>query len=89
MIQFNENSTLLGRKPDLNLNLKFLSLHRVSQKKALRGSRIDNFHSIYLAAWSRELLICVSSSSFQKSSIDWPQQPPTNRVSDISEKLDF
>ena len=56
---------------------------------ALRGRNIDNFHDVSLAAWSRGLLICVSSATFQKSSIGWPQQPPTERVSDISEKLDF
>ena len=33
--------------------------------------------------------ICVSSTSFQKNDIGWPQQPPTERVSDISEKFDF
>ena len=33
--------------------------------------------------------ICVSSTSFQKNDIGWPQQPLTERVSDISEKLDF
>ena len=26
------------------------------------------------------LLICVSLTSFQKSSIGWPQQPPTEKV---------
>ena len=56
---------------------------------ALRGRKIENFDDISLAAWSQGLLICVSSTSFQKSSIGWPQQPPTERVSDISEKLDF
>ena len=56
---------------------------------ALRGRKIENFDDISLAAWSRGLPICVSSTSFQKSSIGWPQQPPTERVSDISEKLDF
>jgi hypothetical protein len=33
--------------------------------------------------------ICVSSTSFQKNEIDWPQQPLTEGVSDISKKLDF
>ena len=56
---------------------------------ALRGRKNENFDNISLAAWSRVLLIYVSSTSFQKSSIDWPQQPPTERVSNISEKLDF
>ena len=56
---------------------------------ALRGTKIENFDDISLAAWSRGLPICVSSTRFQKSSIGWPQQPPIERVSDISEKLDF
>ena len=56
---------------------------------ALRGTNIENFDDISLTAWSRELPICVSSITFQKSSIGWPQQPPTGRVSDISEKLNF
>ena len=33
--------------------------------------------------------IWVSSICFQKSSIDWPQQPPTEMVPYISESLDF
>ena len=52
---------------------------------ALRGRNIENFDDISLAALKRS----VSSTSFQKSSMGWPQQPPTERVSDISEKLDF
>jgi hypothetical protein len=28
-------------------------------------------------------------TSFQKNGIGWPQQPLTEKVSDISEKLDF
>ena len=56
---------------------------------ALRGRKIEHFDDISLAAWSPGLPICVSSTSFQKSSIVWPQQPPTERISDIREKLDF
>ena len=69
--------------------------YRVSQsdmffsEMALRGRKVENFDDIFLAAWSRGLPICVSSTSFQKNSIGWPQQPPTERISDISEKLDF
>ena len=33
--------------------------------------------------------ICVSSTSFQKNYIGWPQQPPTERVSDISKNWIF
>ena len=51
----------------------------------LRDRKIENFGDIFLAAWSRGLLICVSSTSFEKSSIGWL----TERVSDIGEKLDF
>jgi hypothetical protein len=32
---------------------------------------------------------CVSWTSFQKIDIGWPQQPLTEKVSDISEKMDF
>ena len=55
----------------------------------LRGRNVENFDDVSLAAWSRGLPICVSSTTFQKSSIGWPQQPPTERVSDVREKLDF
>ena len=43
---------------------------------------------ISLAARSRGLPTCVSSV-FLKSSIGWPQQPPPERVSDISENFYF
>ena len=33
--------------------------------------------------------ICVPPKSFKKNNIGWPQQPPTERVSDISRKLNF
>ena len=56
---------------------------------ALRDRNIENFGDISLAAWSRGLLICVSLNSFQKISIGWPQQPLTEKVPDISEKVDF
>ena len=56
---------------------------------ALTGIRIDNFINIMwpLNAWGYDILI--SETSFQKSNIDWPQQPPIERVSAISKKLDF
>ena len=47
---------------------------------ALRDRKIDNFDDISLTAWSQGLPICVSSTSFQKSSIGWPQQPPTEKL---------
>ena len=56
---------------------------------ALRGRKIENFDDIYLTTWSQGLLICVSSPSFQKNSIGWPQQPPSEWVLDVCKKLDF
>ena len=47
---------------------------------ALRGRKIKNFDDISLATWSGGLPICVSSSSFQKSCIGWPQQPLTEKM---------
>ena len=44
------------------------------------GRKSENFDDISLTAWSRGLLIRVSSSSFQKSSSGWPQQPLTEKV---------
>ena len=61
----------------------------MQSKSALRGRKINNFKELWclVAFWGLE--ICVSSTSFQKKSIGWPQQPPTERLSDISWKLDF
>ena len=56
---------------------------------ALRGRRNENFDNKSMAACSQGLPICASSTSFQKSSIGWPQQPPTERVSNTSENMDF
>ena len=56
---------------------------------AMNGRRINNFIELWSIAGSVGLGICVSSTSFQKNDIGWPQQPPTERVSDINEKLDF
>ena len=47
---------------------------------ALGGKKIENFDDVSLAAWSRGLPICVSSTSFEKSSIGWPQQPLTEKL---------
>ena len=56
---------------------------------ALRGRRTNNFIEIWCLVASGGLHFCVSSTSFQKINIGWPQQPPTERVSDISTILDF
>ena len=55
----------------------------------MRGRGIKNFIGLWFLVASRGLEICVSSTSFQKDDIGWPQQSRTERVSDISEKLDF
>ena len=47
---------------------------------ALRGRRINNFVELWCLAASRGLDIWVLSITFQKSNIDWPQQPPTEKV---------
>ena len=56
---------------------------------ALRGRRIDKFVELWclvtLGGWE----IWVSSTSFQKSNIGWPQQPSTERVSVISKNWIF
>ena len=56
---------------------------------ALRGGRIENFDELWCLEASRGLDFCVSSTSFKKSNIGWPQHPLKEWVSYISEKLDF
>ena len=56
---------------------------------ALRGRSFNNLIELGCLVASEGLHFCVSSTSFQKIDIGWPQQPPTERVSDISKKLDF
>jgi hypothetical protein len=47
---------------------------------ALRGRRIKYFFELWWLVGSGGFTIWVSSTSFQKSSISWPQQPPTEKV---------
>ena len=47
---------------------------------ALRGRRIENFLELWWLVASGVVGIWVSSTSFQKSNIGWPQQPPTKKV---------
>ena len=53
------------------------------------GYKDQYFIELWCLVASGGLDIWDSSTSFQKSNIDWPQQPPTESVSDISKKLDF
>ena len=61
----------------------------MQSKLALRGRRINNFTELWYLVALGGFEICGSSTSFQKNDISWPQQPPTERISDINEKLDF
>ena len=49
-------------------------------KSALRSGSINNFIELWCLVASRGLGICVSSKSFQKNNIGWPQQPLTENV---------
>ena len=51
---------------------------------ALGDSRIVTFDELWCLVASGGLEFCVSSTSFQKSNIGWPQQPLTEKTSDIS-----
>ena len=51
--------------------------------------RINNFIDLWCLVALGGLYICVSLTSFQKNDKGWPQQPLTEKVSDISEKMDF
>ena len=42
-----------------------------------------------VSVWSWVLDIWLSSSNFQKSNLDWPQQPLTEKMPCISKNLDF
>jgi hypothetical protein len=42
---------------------------------ALRDGRMENFDELWCLVALGGLDFCVSSTSFQKSNIDWPQQP--------------
>ena len=52
----------------------------MQSKLALRGRRINSFIELWCLVASGGLEICVSSISFQKNNICWPQQPQTERV---------
>ena len=70
-------------------NLHDVSYWRLQSKLALTGRRIDDSSKLWCPVASGGSYILVSSTSFQKNDISWPQQPPTKRVSNISEILDF
>ena len=52
----------------------------MQSKLALRGRRINSFIELWCLVASGGFGICVSSTSFQKNNIGWPQQPQAERV---------
>ena len=62
------------------LYIQGISYWSVKSNSALRGRRINHFIELWFIVGSRGLEIWVSSISFQKSDIGWPQQPPTEKV---------
>ena len=59
----------------------------VTSKSALNGRRIHNYIELWCIVGSLGVDFWVSSTSFQTSNIGWPQQPPTEWVSNINEKF--
>ena len=57
-----------------------ISYWSVQSKSVLRVRRIHNFIKLWCLVALGGLEIWVSSASFQKSNIGWPQQPPTDMV---------
>ena len=52
----------------------------MQSKLALRDRRINSFIELWCLVALGRLEICVSSTSFRKNDIGWPQQPQTERV---------
>ena len=47
---------------------------------ALKSSKIENFDKLWCLGASAGLEFYVLSTTFQKSNIGWPQQPPTEKL---------
>ena len=56
---------------------------------ALRGTRIENFLELWWLVASWVVGIWVSSTSFLKSNISWPQQPTTKKVLSYINTIDI
>ena len=69
------------------LYIQGISYWSVQSKSALSGRRIHNFIELWCLVGSGGLEIWVSSTSFQKSNIDWPQQPPIEKVLKFSKNF--
>ena len=59
------------------------------ETKWLRGRKINNFLKLWCLVALRDVEICVPCKYFQKINTGWPQQPRTERISDISRKFNF
>ena len=77
-------------------DLQGISYWSVKSNSAMRGRRIIHFIELWFIVGLRGLEIWVSSTSFQKSNMGWPQQPPTEKVlkfnlilHDSTQKLSF
>ena len=55
----------------------------------LRDRRVDIFLELWCLVALGGLHIWVSSTRFEKNNMARPQQPPTEKVPDISEEGDF
>ena len=64
----------------LCMYLQGISHWNVLKQMALRGRRTNNFIRLWCLVASGGLHICVSSTSFQKNDMSWPQQPLTEKV---------
>ena len=56
---------------------------------ALKGRKINNFVELWCLVALADVEICVPSKNFQKINIGWPQQPPIEKISDISRNFNF
>ena len=71
------------------------STYRVSEGKvfflnlALRERNIQVRLYLKVVLKSLDVDILIIRTNFQKSNIGWPQQPPTEKIPNVSEKLDF
>ena len=61
----------------------------VSYKLTLTDRNMQVRFCLKVSVYSWDWGIWVSSTSFQKSNIFWPQQPPTEKETDIRENLYF
>ena len=81
--------TLVWILPVNNSLIQGISLWNVSFKLTLTDRNMQVRFCLKVSVYSWGYGIWVSSTSFQKSNIGWPQQPPTEMVPYISESLDF